>query len=219
MRKDYLDTLSRPSVPAHNRPAFYFVSHSKKLSDREKWNRRYREQSPGLGAPPPAPIVAELAHLLPETGAAIDAGGGTGRHAIWLARRGFVVTIADVSEVALELADKHAAAAHVRIQTVCIDLENATFPPGPWDLVLSYKFIHRPLFDVFPRVLNADGVLLFVQPTRSNLERNPKPGPRHLLENGELPTLVHDLEIIQYREGWIDNEHLACLLARKKTII
>jgi ubiquinone/menaquinone biosynthesis C-methylase UbiE len=49
-----------------------------------------------------------LDDLLPRRGRALDVAGGTGRHALWLARRGLDTTLADVPQVALE---KAAAAA------------------------------------------------------------------------------------------------------------
>ena len=55
-----------------------------------------------------------------------------------------------------------------------------------------------------------------VHPTRSNLTRHERPGPRHLLEDGELPVLVRGLEIVRYEEGWTEeDQHDARLVARR----
>jgi tellurite methyltransferase len=72
-------------------------------SDRERWNARYREEA---AIPPPSPFLVGLDALLPRTGRALDVAGGPGRHALWLARRGLDVTLADVSDVALEVAGR-----------------------------------------------------------------------------------------------------------------
>jgi tellurite methyltransferase len=63
---------------------------------------------------------------------------------------------------------------------------------------------------------------VFVQPTRSNLERHPRPGPAHLLDDGELPRLIAPLalEVVRLEEGWFDPHdedarHEARLIARR----
>ena len=45
-----------------------------------------------------------LAEYLPESGRVLDVGGAAGRYAIWLAERGYDVTLADLSETQLDVA-------------------------------------------------------------------------------------------------------------------
>ncbi len=43
-----------------------------------------------------------------------------------------------------------------------------------------------------------------------------RPGPAHLLEDGELPALVSGLEVVSSSEGWMEEgRHEARLVARK----
>ena len=65
--------------------------------DRERWNARYLEEAE---TPPPSPFLLALDGVLPRRGRALDVAGGSGRNALWLARRGLDVTLADVSDVA-----------------------------------------------------------------------------------------------------------------------
>src|SRR5262245_21144525 len=184
-------------------------------SDRNRWDTRYRER--GAGSHEPAPFVAGLGEVLPRTGRAIDVAGGTGRHGLWLARRGWDVTLADVSEVALQMAREVADAEALTLQTLAIDLETEPFPAGPWDLILCSHFLWRPLFGAFTRTLAPNGCVVVVHPTRSNLDRHESPGPQFLLEDGELPTLVRNFETLHYEEGWTEEgRHEARLLARKR---
>jgi len=89
-------------------------------------------------------------------------------------------------------------------------------PAGPWDLILCTYFLHRPLFAAFPALLASGGLLAFAHATRRNLERHPRPGPDHLLEDGELPRLVQGLEVLWLREGWTESDrHEARLVARR----
>jgi SAM-dependent methyltransferase len=182
--------------------------------DRSKWDARYREGGrPGE----PSPYLRSLDAALPRTGRALDVAGGDGRNALWLARRGLAVTIADVSAVGLERARARAEADGLTIETVCVDLETEPLPPGPWDLVVCILYLQRSLFPVFASVLAPGGLLAFLQPTARNLERHPKPPRAFLLGDGEIATLLPaDLEVVSLTEGWTeDGHHEARLLARR----
>ena len=176
-------------------------------SERERWNARYREASASLE---PSPFLAALADRLPASGRALDVAGGWGRNARWLMHRGFEVTVADISDVGL------ARAAALGVRTMQVDLEAAPLPPGPWDLILVSHYLHRPLFAQFPLLLATGGLLVVAHPTVTNLQRNPKPGRRFLLEDGELGRLAAGLEVLFYEEAWFDGDRYeARLLARK----
>lgn len=183
------------------------------MGDREKWNARYRdEEAPS----PPSPFVLGLDDLLPRRGRALDVAGGTGRHALWLARRGLETTLADISEVALEKAAAAARAEGLTLRTVQIDLQASPLPPGQWDVIVCAYFLHRPLFAEFPSALAPGGWLVVTHATRSNLEKHARPGPEYLLEDGELPALVRGLDVIRSEEGWLDSgRHEARLVARR----
>lgn len=180
--------------------------------DRQKWNARYRADGPLTG--PPAAFLTGLNDLLPRRGRALDVAGGSGRNAVWLARRGLDVTLVDVSAAALELA--MAAAGTTPLHTALADLDVDLLPAGAWDLIVSFNFLWRELFDVAPRLLAPGGLLVYAQPTVKNLERHAKPPADYLLEVGELPGLVRDLEILLCEEGWTaDGRHEARLVARR----
>lgn len=180
--------------------------------DRRRWNTRYREQE---GIREPSQFLRSLEDWLPRTGRALDVAGGAGHDALWLARRGLEVTLADVSDVALERAAESAREAGVSLRLQRLDVETEPLPPGPFDVVLCLNFLWRPLFAGFPKVLAPGGLLVFAQPTRSNLQRHAHPSARFLLEDGELPGLVQGLEIISSTEGWTEEgRHEARLVAR-----
>lgn len=181
--------------------------------DRERWNERYREDA---ARPEPSPFLVALDPMLPRCGRALDVAGGSGRHALWLARRGLEVTLADVSDVALAHAARAARAEGLALATVPVDLEAAPLPTGPWDVIVCTYFLHRPLFGAFPTALAPGGLLVFAHATRSNLARHPRPGPAHLLEDGELPALVRGLEVVRLDEGWLESgRHEARVVARR----
>ncbi len=186
-------------------------------ADREKWDARYAGSDEGATAAA-SPFLARVADLLPRSGRALDVAGGAGRNALWLASRGLEVTIVDVSQVGLDLAASRAARAGLALRTVCVDLDDEPLPAGPWDLVVDTLYLSRPLFPVIAAALRPGGVLVFLQPTVTNLERHDKPPRGFLLETGELASLVPPgLEPIVLEESWSeDGHHEARLVARRR---
>ena len=112
---------------------------------REFWDERYRSAGRLWSGQPNPQLVAQVADL--PAGEALDAGCGEGADAVWLAARGWTVTAADVSPVALERGAAHAAAEgeHVaaRISWQQADLRSWDPGPGRFDLV-SAQFMYLP---------------------------------------------------------------------------
>lgn len=124
-------------------------------------------------------------------------------------------TRADVSDVALDRAVREAEARGLTLATAALDLEEAPPPTGPWDVVVVLYFLHRPLLAALPALLAPGGVLVVGHATRRNLERHARPGPGHVLEEGELRGLVRGLDVLLYEEGWLEGgRHEARLVAR-----
>lgn len=185
-------------------------------ADRSKWDARYRAGS--HAATKPSPFLESLDDLLPKQGRALDIAGGAGRNALWLARRGLETTIVDVSPVGLSIAAERAKAEGLSLDTLEVDLQNESFPEGPWDVIVSICFLERTLFSAYPKALAPGGLLLFLQPTTINLERHDRPPRRFLLEPGEAAQLVADLEIVQLTERWTEEgHHEARVVARRVT--
>ncbi|SDK63312.1 Thioredoxin reductase [Nonomuraea maritima] len=110
------------------------------VSEAEAWDARYRESGWIWSGRPNPMLVREVADLPP--GRALDLGSGEGGDAMWLAGRGWRVTAADISNVALERAAARAAEAGLadRVDWQQHDL-GASFPEGAYDLVSAF-FLH-----------------------------------------------------------------------------
>jgi SAM-dependent methyltransferase len=80
--------------------------------DAQAWDERYAASELVWSAEPNVFVAAELADLPP--GRALDLAAGEGRNAIWLARRGWTVTAADFSQVALDKGRRLAGDTQVR---------------------------------------------------------------------------------------------------------
>ena len=186
-------------------------------ADRVKWDALWRERR--MLEDEPNPFLVATLDRLPRRGRALDVAGGAGRHARCLARHGLRVTVVDVSTVGLAAARASAASEGLEIETLELDLEVERPPAGPWHVLANLHFLDRSLFGVFPELLRPGGLLVFAHPTRTNLERNPRPGERYLLEDGELPSLVEGLEILHCAEGWTPwGRHEAHLMARRPAL-
>ncbi|HJN75568.1 MAG TPA: class I SAM-dependent methyltransferase [Myxococcota bacterium] len=169
----------------------------------DRWDRIWAERGDELQQH--SAFLDRVAHLLPVSGTALDLAGGAGRNAAWLAARGLDVTVCDRSVVGLALAEKH-----VRCQTLVRDVEVHGPPDGPWDLVLIHHFLHRPVF----AALDCE-MLVFVQPTTTNLERHERPSRRFLLEPTEVRDLLQHMQIVHIEEDWgPEGRHEARVVAR-----
>lgn len=182
-------------------------------AERNHWNHRYTNE--GARSTEPATFLVEIADYIPASSTILDVGGGNGRNAIWLARRGHDVTIADISESGLELARRAAAGAGLSISTIAMDFDTDPIPPGPWDVIVDFHFIKRYLFSDFPNVMKPGGLIVFCRATVKNLERNERPPRPYLLDVGEGWDLLEGYELLVAREGWsVEGRHEFEALAR-----
>lgn len=112
------------------------------------WDERYSAAERVWSAEPNDHVAQIVAPFGP--GTAVDLGAGEGRHAIWLAERGWQVTAVDFSEVGIDRGRREAAerSIHERITWVPADVTTWTPPGGhEFDLVLI-AYLHLPE-DVF----------------------------------------------------------------------
>jgi SAM-dependent methyltransferase len=115
-------------------------------ADATAWNRWYAETDYGW-APASSSVRSELNGLAP--GRALDLGAGDGRHAVWLAGRGWHVQAMDFSTEALLIGRERAFAEGVTdlITWSVADATAHTPAPGSLDLVLA-AFLHLPGTDL-----------------------------------------------------------------------
>lgn len=180
--------------------------------ERDKWDARYAS---GDVNTEPSSFLVDMLKFVPRRGRALDVAGGAGRNAIVLARRGLDTTVVDISDVALERAVAEGRTAGVELTTVQADLDADPFPSGPWDVVLVFHYLNRLLFPPITSELAPGGVLVACIATTRNRERNERPPPPHLLDEGELPGLIGDLGVVHYEESWREDRHEARLVARR----
>ena len=182
--------------------------------DRDRWNEKWAERGRGTGHG--SRIVALVEPWLPAGGRVLDIGGGGSTASLELARRGFAVTVCDVSDVGLAMAQQQALAEDLVVATVEADLDVEPLPPGPWDVITIANYLDRDVIPSVVGVLAPGGVVAMLIATETNLERNERPGPAHVVGVDELPSLVPGLEILHHSAEWRENDrHEAHLVARR----
>jgi len=143
----------------------------------QAWDERYGAKPKIWSGNPNAVLVAEAAGLQP--GMALDAGAGEGGDACWLAARGWKVTAADISSVAIERAAEHASERGLAITRLHADLAKAP-APGTYDLVTTH-FLHvpkseqQPLFRHLAAAVAPGGTLLVVGHDLGDMAKMPRP--------------------------------------------
>jgi rhodanese-related sulfurtransferase len=149
----------------------------------------------------------------------LDVACGRGRHALLLASAGYMVRALDRDVARVERLGALARRLRLPLDAEVVDLENGRADLGSeeWDLVLVFRFLHRPLFPALVRALRPGGVLLYETFTKEQARRGSPTNPEFLLDPGELPGLVAPLEVLRQREGEYDGRFLASVAARKPT--
>lgn len=170
----------------------------------------------------PTAFLAEvLAQLRP--GFALDLACGSGRDAVYMASCGWSVTGVDVLPDALERARGLAwrcAAAIEPIEWRQVDLEEGgdpPLPPGHADLIVGFRYLHRPLFARFPEWLRPGGSVVYETFTTLHRERHGRPADdAHVLLPNELPGLLAGFEIRHSSEAWRGTAHTARIWAARR---
>lgn len=135
------------------------------------WDQRYAE-SRQWSAEPNA-LVAELLADLPP-GDAVDLAAGEGRHALWLAARGWRVTAVDFSAVGLDRGRGQPGAE--RVTWVHEDVRTWSAPEASQDLVLV-AYLHLPEAETTALFTRAVGWL--------------RPGGRLLVLGHDVDNIAH----------------------------
>jgi SAM-dependent methyltransferase len=170
-----------------------------------------------IGGTPSAWLLNHL-ELLPPHGRVLDVACGRGRHALYLARLGYRVHAVDRD--ADIIADLRAAAAHEQLPLTCEVVDLETDPPpslgtSRFDAVLVFRYLHRPLFPSLIEAVAPGGFLIYETFTVAQALRGRPTNPRFLLKPAELVELAAPLAIVDAREGDIDGQSIASIVAAR----
>jgi SAM-dependent methyltransferase len=163
------------------------------------WDERYRAGEHATAEP--SQLLVSVAETL-EPGRALDVACGAGRHAIFLAGRGWKVTAVDSSKVGIEITKQRAAELGLSVETIVADLEAGEFQieENAFDLICDFYYLQR---DLFPRLLAGvrPGGLFVAAIHMVDDAPGVKPmNPDYLLEPGELREFLRGWKIEHYHE-------------------
>jgi len=185
---------------------------------RAHWDLKYEQGLPSLTEPDPFFISAYekfVAQSSPQAGTALDVAGGVGRHALWLARRNWQVTVVDVSDVAMRKLNQAAIEQNVKLDLLVGDASDYKFEPARFDLILLFYHLDRSLFPKIVYALKPGGLLICKMSLRWKSDGMSTAAGTGPLEKNELPTLVPDLHILHHRERPVRDRGVAEFVGRK----
>jgi tellurite methyltransferase len=183
------------------------------------WDKRYL-QGEHLNDEPHSLITRITSSLKP--GRALDVACGPGRHAIWLAERGWAVTGVDSSRVAIELLQERAGAKGVVIDSITADLEKREFAieTESYDLIVVCNYLQRDLFPAIRAGTRVGGIVIAIIAMVDDDPKVRPMNPAYLLRPGELRAefagwkLIHDFEGKQTGDS---SRAMAQIVARRTT--
>lgn len=192
----------------------------------QKWHARYEQEyaTDGLIWGEFAGLTKPFENMLAPKSTILDLGAGEGRHAIYLAQQGHLVTAVDFSETGLKKAEQRAAENNVTIETTIANIADRSFLNrlGNYDVIIAANSLQ------FLTPEDADHVLQ-VMKEKTNPQgyiaissfRGVSPAYKRYHDN-ELKHLFSDWDEIYYNEGTrrttLDNKEILFvdIIARKK---
>lgn len=163
----------------------------------------------------PEDFILHFAHLAPDGAEVLDAAAGSGRHALFLARRHCRVVAIDRDP--RNVAAIRDAATGLAVQAIEGDIENFCFLPERFDAIVNTFFLFRPLLPQYLATLRPNGLLFFRTFTTDHIDvlGNEKPRRDFLLRPGELRAAFQSLNIVHYEEKVEGARAIATLVGRK----
>ena len=172
------------------------------------WNERYsRGEHATLE---PSRLLVRAAEIFaaraggesPGSRRALDIECGAGRHAIFLAERGFVVTAVDSSCVGVQMTRERGRERGFRLDARVADLKGGEFriAPDSYDLVCDFYYLQRDLFPSIRDGVRHGGMFVAsIHMTDDDPEVRPM-NPDFLLRPAELREEFRGWEILRYEE-------------------
>jgi SAM-dependent methyltransferase len=170
---------------------------------RAHWDLKYEQGLPSLESPDPFFVTAFnqfVADHFPNGGAALDLAGGVGRHALWLAKRNWQVTVVDISKVAIRKLDRKALQLDLTLDLFALDATEYQFMPGRFDLIVMFYHFDR---DICPRILSAlkpGGFLICKSSLRWDTHEGTAPTTMGPLAKNEILSRLPELIAIHHQE-------------------
>jgi SAM-dependent methyltransferase len=168
------------------------------------------------GLAPPEPTIVAWSKHLPAGGTVLDVAAGGGRHALWFANRGHLVTAVDRDTEAL----RERAGPNFRVITADVEKHEWPLPQQRFDAVVVVNYLWRPLLPTLIQAVAVHGYLLYETFAIGNEQFGRPRNPDFLLQPDELRLAMPDsMDVIDHWQGEVGDPPTAVrqrLLARRK---
>jgi len=188
---------------------------------RAHWDIKYEQGLPSLTEPDPFFISAYERFVTPSlpkpgvVGAALDLAGGLGRHALWLASRGWQVTVVELSDVAIGKLSQAALKLNLNVDLFAGDAAEYKLEPTQFDLIVLFYHLDRSLFPKIVSALKPGGLLICKMSLRWDSGERLKTASANPLHRNELPSLVPELDVLHHQERPVRDRGVVEFVGRK----
>ena len=164
---------------------------------RSHWDLKYEQGLPSLEKPDPFYLSAFaqfVATQFPNGGAALDLAGGIGRHALWLGKRNWQVTVVDISEVAIRKLGQKALQLDLTLDLLTLDAREYQFKPACFDLIVMFYHFDRDICSRVLLALKPGGFLICKSSLSWDSYEKTAPVSIRPLERSEILSMLQDCE-------------------------
>ncbi len=161
-------------------------------------------------------FLVENVGLLPK-GRVLDLAMGSGRNAVYLARRGFQVEGIDISKEALGRALDLSRRAGVNVGARLVDLEKGrVIEEETYDVIICFNYLQRSLIPEIKNGLRAGGMVVYETFIIDQRRFGRPTNLDYLLKHNELLDMFRDFRCLRYREGIMEGKKaVAGIIAEK----
>jgi len=185
---------------------------------RSHWDLKYEQGLPSLEKPDPFYLSAFarfVADRFPSGGVALDLAGGIGRHALWLARRDWQVTVVDISEVAIHKLNQKAQQLDLALDLFALDAAEYQFEPARFDLIVVFYHFDRGICPGILSTLKPGGFLICKSSLTWGSYEGAAPDNNRPLARNEILLMVPGLEVMHHQERPVHNRGVVEYVGKK----
>jgi tellurite methyltransferase len=184
-------------------------------SEKGQWDRLYHKNRGYVFGTKPAVTLERFWKQVP-LGKVLDLGMGEGRHAVFMAKRGYEVIGIDISEVAVQKARRLAKASKVHIKTVVADLRRYRFETETSQGALLFYYFDPVVFKNAARALAPGGVVLIEGYGLGHTKYEKSFAVDTLLNLAQLEDIFSGFEVISSSETDDGKSVVSTFVARKR---
>ena len=185
---------------------------------RSNWDLKYEQGLPSLEQPDPFFLSAFdqfVASSFPNGGTVLDLAGGIGRHALWLAKRDWRVTVVDISEVAIRKLGQKAQQFGLTLNLFALDAIEYPFEPARFDLIVMFYHLDRDICGQVLSTLKPGGFVICKSSACWDTDEGTAPANLKPLAKRELLSLLPELQVLHHQERPVRDRGVAEYVGKK----